>query len=84
MAVSANLTISSIFRARRPPPNWRPLDKVSAAGGHRYDGASGSALDAAKTRRIVIVATKSGTEKNATVFPRYLLKATIPPLTLTK
>jgi hypothetical protein len=57
------------------------LDKIPAQQAViDMTSASGGALPTLqKTRRIVIVATKSGTEKNATVFPRYFIEGLHDP-----
>jgi len=57
------------------------LDKIPAQEAViDMTSASGGALSTLqKPRRIVIVATKSGTEKNATVFPRYFIEGLHDP-----
>jgi hypothetical protein len=57
------------------------LDKIPAQQAViDMTSASGGALPTLqKPRRIVIVATKSGTEKNATVFPRYFIEGLRDP-----
>jgi len=57
------------------------LDKIPAQQAViDMTSASGGALPTLqKTKRIVVVATKSGTEKNATVFPRYFIEGLRDP-----
>ena len=57
------------------------LDKIPAQQAViDMTSASGGALPTLqKPRRIVVVATKSGTEKNATVFPRYFIEGLRDP-----
>ena len=75
---------SSTCRDRiSPPPNWPGCSTACVPPGSlmvNMTSASGGSLDALrKPGRIVISATKSGTEKNATVFARYWVEALRDP-----
>ena len=56
------------------------LDKnPGAAGGRRHDQRQRRRHSNTKTKRVLITATKAGTEKNATVFPRYFIEGLRDP-----